>query len=51
MKGRKNEKDRETSRSLIARLNRDAQQIAWRFDLSYQSIESERANVKIQKIL
>ena len=46
MKRRKNEKDRETSRSLIARLNRDAQQIAWRFDLSYRSIEPERANVK-----
>ncbi len=46
MKGRKNKKDRETSRSLIARLNRDAQQIAWRFDLSYRSIEPERANVK-----
>ena len=46
MKRRKNEKDRETSRSLIARLNRDAQQIAWRFGLSYRSIEPERANVK-----
>ncbi len=46
MKGRKNEKDRETSRSLIARLNRDAEHIAWRFDLSYRSIEPERANVK-----
>ena len=38
--------DRATSRSLIARLNRDAQQIAWRFDLGYRSIEAERANVK-----
>ncbi len=38
--------DREISRSLIARLNRDAQQIAWRFDLGYRSIEAERANVK-----
>ncbi len=46
VKRRKNQKDRETSRSLIARLNRDAQQIAWRFDLSYRSIEPERANVK-----
>ncbi len=46
VKRRKSEKDRETSRSLIARLNRDAQQIAWRFDLSYRSIEPERANVK-----
>jgi hypothetical protein len=42
----KNAKDRQISRSLIARLNRDAQQIAWRFGLNYQSIESERANVK-----
>jgi hypothetical protein len=42
----KNEKDREISRSLMARLNRDAQQIAWRFGLTYQSIEPERANVK-----
>ena len=46
MKRRKSEKDRQTSRSLIARLNRDAEQIAWRFDLSYRSIEPERANVK-----
>jgi hypothetical protein len=46
VKRRKNQKDRETSRSLIARLNRDAQQIAWRFGLSYRSIEPERANVK-----
>jgi hypothetical protein len=46
VKRRKNQKDREASRSLIARLNRDAQQIAWRFDLSYRSIEPERANVK-----
>ena len=42
----KNEKDRDSSRSLIARLNRDAQKIAWRFGLSYRSIEPERANVK-----
>ena len=46
VKRRKNQKDREVSRSLIARLNRDAQQIAWRFGLSYRSIEPERANVK-----
>ena len=46
MKRGKNEKDRDSSRSLIARLNRDAEQIAWRFGLSYQSIEPERANVK-----
>jgi hypothetical protein len=46
VKRRKNQKDREISRSLIARLNRDAQQIAWRFGLSYRSIEPERANVK-----
>jgi hypothetical protein len=42
----KNEKDHKISRSLIARLNRDAQQIAWRFGLNYRSIEPERANVK-----
>lgn len=46
MKRRKHQKDRDTSRSLIARLNRDAQQIARRFALSYRSIEPERANVK-----
>jgi WLM domain len=46
VKRRKNEQDRKVSRSLIARLNRDAQQIAWRFGLSYRSIEPERANVK-----
>jgi hypothetical protein len=46
VKRRKSEKDRETSRCLIARLNRDAEQIARRFDLRYQSIEAERANVK-----
>jgi hypothetical protein len=46
VKRRKNDKDRKISRSLIARLNRDAQQIAWRFGLSYRSIEPERANVK-----
>ncbi len=46
MKSRKNQKDREISRSLIARLNRDAEQVAWRFGLNYRSIEPERANVK-----
>jgi hypothetical protein len=46
VKRRKNEKDLGVSRSLIARLSRDAEQIAWRFDLSYRSIEAERANVK-----
>ena len=35
----------ETDRTLIERLNRDAQHIAWRFGLSYRSIEAERANV------
>ncbi len=30
----------------MARLNRDAQKIAWRFGLDYRSIEPERANVK-----
>ena len=34
-----------TAQSLIERLNRDAQQIAWRFGLRYRSIEAERANV------
>ena len=46
MKRGKNTKDRQISRSLIARLNRDAEQIAWRFGLNYRSIEPERANVK-----
>ncbi len=46
MKRGKNEKDREISRSLMARLNRDAEQIARRFGLNYRSIEPERANVK-----
>jgi hypothetical protein len=46
VKRRKNQNDREISRSLIARLNRDAEQIAWRFGLTYRSIEPERANVK-----
>jgi hypothetical protein len=46
VKRRRNEKDRETSRDLIARLNRDAEQIARRFGLRYRSIEAERANVK-----
>ncbi len=46
VKRRPNEKDRETSHNLIARLNRDAEQIARRFGLRYRSIEAERANVK-----
>jgi hypothetical protein len=37
--------ERETDRTLIERLNRDAQHIAWRYGLSYRSIEAERANV------
>jgi len=41
----RNGADRATSRNLIARLNRDAQQIAYRFGLRYRSIEAERANV------
>jgi len=41
----RNGAERATSRSLIARLNRDAQQIAYRFGLRYRSIEAERANV------
>ncbi len=45
MKRLKKAVDRATARSLIARLNRDAQQIAWRFDLRYRSIEAERGNV------
>ena len=35
----------ETDRTLIERLNRAAQHIAWRFGLRYRSIEAERANV------
>jgi predicted metal-dependent hydrolase len=38
--------DRATTHRLVARLNRDAEQIAWRFGLNYRSIEAERANVK-----
>jgi predicted metal-dependent hydrolase len=37
--------ERETDRTLIERLNRDAQHVAWRYGLSYRSIEAERANV------
>ncbi len=37
--------DCETNRTLIERLNRDAQHIAWRFGLRYRAIEAERANV------
>jgi hypothetical protein len=46
VKDRKRGVDRATSRNLIARLNRDALQIARRFDLRYRAIEAERANVK-----
>jgi hypothetical protein len=46
VKNRKRGVDRATSRSLVARLNRDAEKIAWRFGLRYRSIEAERANVK-----
>ena len=46
VKNRKRGVDRATSRSLIARLNRDAEKIARRFGLRYRSIEAERANVK-----
>jgi predicted metal-dependent hydrolase len=38
--------DRATTRNLMARLNRDAKRIAWRFGLEYRAIEAERANVK-----
>ena len=38
-------RDRATARSLIARLGRDAQHIAWRFGLRYRSIEAERVDV------
>jgi predicted metal-dependent hydrolase len=38
--------DRETARDLMARLNRDAERIALRFRLRYQSIEAERPQVK-----
>ena len=38
--------DRATARRLMARLNRDAEHIAWRFGLVYKAIEAERANVK-----
>jgi predicted metal-dependent hydrolase len=37
--------DRRTARSLIERLNRDAEQIAEHFGLQYRSITAERANV------
>jgi predicted metal-dependent hydrolase len=37
--------DRAIARTLISRLNRDAEHIAWRFGLQYKSIEAERANV------
>jgi hypothetical protein len=38
--------DRETARALLARLNQDAERIALRFQLRYQSIEAERPQVK-----
>jgi len=38
--------DRQTVRTLLERLNRDAEHIARRFGLEYRSIEAERANVK-----
>ena len=38
--------DRAMTRNLMARLNRDAKHIAWRFGLEYKAIEAERANVK-----
>ena len=38
--------DRRTALDLVDRLNRDAERIARRFDLKYQSIVAERANVK-----
>jgi predicted metal-dependent hydrolase len=38
--------DRRTVRTLLERLNRDAEHIARRFGLEYRSIEAERANVK-----
>ena len=38
--------DRRMARRLMERLNRDAERIARRFNLRYQAIEAERANVK-----
>jgi predicted metal-dependent hydrolase len=38
--------DKATVRDLMARLNRDAEHIAWRFGLAYKAIKPERANVK-----
>jgi len=38
--------DRQTSRILIERLNRDAERIAAHFGLRYKSITAERADVK-----
>jgi predicted metal-dependent hydrolase len=37
--------DRRTVRSLVERLNRDAEQISRRFGLRYKSVTAERANV------
>jgi hypothetical protein len=38
--------DRDTARDLLARLNRDAERLALRFDLRFQSIEAESPQVK-----
>lgn len=38
--------DRKTRNRILSRLKRDAELIAGHFDLTYQSIEAERANVK-----
>ena len=38
--------DREIARELLARLNHDAERIALRFQLRFQSIEAERPQVK-----
>ena len=38
--------DRRTARTLIERLNRDAEQIARHFGLQYKSITAERTNVR-----
>ncbi|HXV36674.1 MAG TPA: YgjP-like metallopeptidase domain-containing protein [Myxococcota bacterium] len=45
MKRATQSRDRATARSLMARLGRDAQHIAWRFGLRYRSIEAERVDV------
>ena len=38
--------DHRVARDLVDRLNRDAERIARRFDLQYESIRAERMNVK-----